>query len=147
MKKAFFLLAALFCLGGAVAQEPMASNSGCAIQGRQAGAKYAYCEIISSHLPSHNGDGVLFDFGQPTKALSYNWLKNAEGQKLKFNSSIEALNYMTHQGWEFVQAYTSGEKNQNTHLLLRIATSRLSEEQQQMLDTPPTVKSGKDSAR
>lgn len=98
---------------------------------------YAYCEIICSHLPSYKGDGVLFDFGQKTDAMSYNWLKDAKGSKLIFNSSIEALNYMVRQGWEFVQAYTSGEENKSTHYLLRIPTSHLTEVQKMdLMDKP-----------
>lgn len=104
---------------------------------------YAYCEIIGNHLPSYNGEGVLFDFGQQTATWAYNWLQNSEGQKIIFNSNIEALNYMICQGWNFVQAFTSGEKNQNIHYLLRIQTSRLTESQLQQLLTKPRTKSDK----
>jgi len=79
---------------------------------------------------------VLFDFGQKTEVLKYNYLTDAAGNRLLFNSGIEALNYMVCRGWELVQAYTSGEENSLTHYLLRIAPARLTAEQRTELLTP-----------
>lgn len=44
---------------------------------------------------------------------------------------------MVCRGWEFVQAYTSGENSGLTHYLLRIAPARLTAEQRAALLTPP----------
>ncbi len=93
---------------------------------------YVYCEIIANHLPT-TGKPVLLDFGQKTNALSYNKLCDENGEKLKFNSGIEALNYMVSHDWEFVQAYTSGEENNMVHYLLRIPTAQLNEMWRQAL--------------
>lgn len=109
--------------------------------------EYAYCEIIAGHLPGYLSDGILFDFGQKTEAWRYNWLEDAEGRQLLFASKIEALNYMACRGWEFVQAYTSGEENQNVHYLLRITTSRLSPAEKQLLLTPPQAQEIKKSRK
>ena len=79
---------------------------------------------------------MLFDFGQKTEVLKYNYLTDAAGNRLLFNSGIEALNYMVCRGWELVQAYTSGEENSLTHYLLRIAPARLTAEQRTALLTP-----------
>ncbi len=87
--------------------------------------EYLYCRIISSHLPQPWGDTVFFDFGQETGYWRFNMLTDSEGGELVFNSGIQALNYMTARGWEFVQAYTSGEKNEYVHMLLRIAAAEL----------------------
>lgn len=89
--------------------------------------EYLYCEIIYHHLPNPWGAPVAFDFGQATDYWRYNVLTDGEGNDLLFNSGIQALNYMTGRGWEFVQAYTSGEKNECIHALLRIATDKLPE--------------------
>ena len=94
------------------------------------------CEITAHHLPTHRNNGVLFDFGQKTEVLKYNYLTDAAGNRLLFNSGIEALNYMVCRGWELVQAYTSGEENSLTHYLLRIAPARLTAEQRTALLTP-----------
>ena len=129
-KKALFLFAALTCAGFGSAQNIMADTV-------PALPPYVYCEIMANHLPTHRDSGVLFDFGQKTGALKYNYLTDAAGNKLLFNSGIEALNYMVCRGWEFVQAYTSGENNSLTHYLLRIAPARLTAEQREALLTPP----------
>ncbi|MDE7304962.1 MAG: hypothetical protein K2N04_03500 [Alistipes sp.] len=71
---------------------------------------------------------VIFDFGQETDYWRYNMLTDSEGRDLVFNSGIQALNYMVGRGWEFVQAYSSGEKDSYVHMLLRIATSKLPKE-------------------
>lgn len=109
--------------------------------------EYAYCEITAGHLPGYRGDGVLFDFGQKTEAWRYNWLEDAEGRQLIFTSKIEALNYMACRGWEFVQAYTSGEENQYIHYLLRIPTTALSAAEKQILQTPPQAQETKKSRK
>ncbi len=130
MKKALFLFAALTCAGFGSAQNIMADTV-------PALPPCVYCEIMANHLPTHRDSGVLFDFGQKTGALKYNYLTDAAGNKLLFNSGIEALNYMVCRGWEFVQAYTSGENSGLTHYLLRIAPARLTAEQRAALLTPP----------
>lgn len=108
-------------------------------------SEYAYCEIIAGHLPGYRGNGVLFDFGQKTEAWRYNWLEDSEGRQLIFGSKIEALNYMACRGWEFVQAYTSGEENQYIHYLLRIQSTALSAAEKQILQTPPQAQETKKS--
>lgn len=90
--------------------------------------RYLYCEIICNHLPLPRGTSVIFDFGQETDYWRYNMLTDSEGRDLVFNSGIQALNYMTARGWEFVQAWSSDEENQKTHMLLRIPASELPEE-------------------
>ncbi len=89
---------------------------------------WLYCEIICSHMPVTNGNNVIFDFGQKTSFWRYEMLTDAEGRAYQFESGMQALNYMTCRGWEFVQAYTSGEENKQTHFLLRIAPDKLPEE-------------------
>ena len=130
MKKVLFLFAALTCAGFGSAQNIMADTV-------PALPPCVYCEIMANHLPTHRDSGVLFDFGQKTGALKYNYLTDAAGNNLLFNAGIEALNYMVCRGWEFVQAYTSGENSSLTHYLLRIAPARLTAEQRAALLTPP----------
>lgn len=128
MKRIPLLLTTLLCISGGLVssrgQEPSVLHPASI---EAAIPAYLYCEIIGSHLPSYRGDGVLFDFGQKTEAWAYNWLTDAEGHKLVFGSVVEALNYMVSRGWEFVQAYVSGNEHQTTHFLLRRASSCLSD--------------------
>lgn len=136
MARTLLLLAALLFCGIA----PSRGQAPAVLQPANAEAKipeYFYCEIIGNHLPTYRGDGVLFDFGQKTGAWAYNWLTDAEGRKLIFGSGVEALNYMVCRGWEFVQAYTSGDENQSTHFLLRIPASKLTDEEHRLLMAEP----------
>ena len=115
MKKVLFLLAALAYAGLGSAQSIEADTL-------PALPPHVYCEITAHHLPTHRNNGVLFDFGQKTEVLKYNYLTDAAGNRLLFNSGIEAL--------------TSGEENSLTHYLLRIAPARLTAEQRTALLTP-----------
>ena len=129
MKRVLFQLAALAYAGLGSAQSIEADTLPTL-------PPHVYCEITAHHLPTHRDNGVLFDFGQKTEVLKYNYLTDAAGNRLLFNSGIEALNYMVCRGWELVQAYTSGEENSLTHYLLRIAPARLTAEQRTELLTP-----------
>ncbi len=103
---------------------------------------YLYAELIGDHLPQYNGSKIIFDFGQATDAWSYNWLTDEQGRKIRFDSMVEALNYMIRQRWEFVQAYTSGEENEYTHYLLRIRAEEIPEHLRTQL---PPVPDGTDA--
>jgi hypothetical protein len=66
---------------------------------------YQFCELI---VP----DGFVFnapvdvDYGQAVKWRSKRRLTDGNGVALKFNSVIDAINYMSKQGWEYFQAYS-----------------------------------------
>lgn len=72
-----------------------------------------YCEVKGIEKELSSGLKIIFDFG--TKA-SYNiWgdlsskLKfvDENGEEIKFNSMVDAANYMVERGWTFQQAYSS----------------------------------------
>lgn len=72
-----------------------------------------YCEVKGIEKELSSGLKIIFDFG--TKA-SYNiWgdlsskLKfvDENGEEIKFNSMVDAANYMVERGWNFQQAYSS----------------------------------------
>jgi len=76
-----------------------------------------YCEVVSQQV------GLLkkkiqieVDFGDPKGMFSSaigDVLCNSEtGKKIEFNSMIDALNYMSSQGWFFVNAYSMLEKDE-----------------------------------
>ena len=80
--------------------------------GIQAQQRY-YCEVKGIEKELSSGLKIIFDFG--TKA-SYNiWgdlsskLKfvDENGEEIKFNSMVDAANYMFERGWTFQQAYSS----------------------------------------
>lgn len=67
---------------------------------------------------------IDIDFGQNTKFFSSGketQIKDAEGKDMKFNSMIDALNFMSSSGYEFVNAYaiTMGGNQHVYHFVLR----------------------------
>ena len=74
---------------------------------------FRYVEVKGIEKDFSSGLKIIFDFG--TKA-SYNiWgtlsskLKfvDENGEEIKFNSMVDAANYMVQRGWTFQQAYSS----------------------------------------
>lgn len=71
-----------------------------------------YCEIKGIEKELSAGLKIIFDFGNLT---SYNMdgvsgkLKpvDSKGKIIKFNSMVDAANYMVEKGWSFQQAYAS----------------------------------------
>lgn len=100
--------------------------------------RYLYAELIGSHMPSNKGCKVILDFGQETEGWKFNWITDPHNRNIRFNSIVEALNYMIRQKWEFVQAYTSGADNENTHYLLRIRVEELPAEIRNALPPAPS---------
>lgn len=66
---------------------------------------------------------IQIDFGQRTKFFSSGKetvLKDIDGKLLEFNSMIDALNFMSKNGFEFVNAFAITVGNQNVyHYLLK----------------------------
>lgn len=87
---------------------------------------YVYCELVGTGKFMSTKVNVQVDFGQSTsiwKGVDY--LKDADGKKISFNSMVDAMNYMGKEGWEFVQAYVISTNNQNVyHWLLKKEVSK-----------------------
>lgn len=76
-----------------------------------------YCEIKGTEKELTSGLKIIFDFGE---RVSYNiWgelsskLKfvDENGEDIKFNSMVDAANYMVERGWNFQQAFSSVYSN------------------------------------
>jgi hypothetical protein len=82
-----------------------------------------YVQIVGTSRLLSNKLTIEIDFGQENKLFSSDKdtrVKDANGKNMIFNSMIDALNFMTRNGYEFVQAYTVVVSNQNVyHYLLR----------------------------
>jgi len=64
---------------------------------------------------------IEIDFGQRTKLWSAGKetiLRDEKGDKVEFNSMIDALNFMSANGFEFVDAYAITTGNQNVYHFL-----------------------------
>jgi hypothetical protein len=75
-----------------------------------------FCEIVEVKS-SKKSVKVTIDFGQKrAKNEKHQSLVDEKGNNIKFNSKIDALNYMHSLGWEFLQAYTEvGGSDGDTH--------------------------------
>ena len=81
-----------------------------------------YVQIVGTSKLFSNKLTIEIDFGQENKFFSDKdtRVKDANGKNMIFNSMIDALNFMTKNGYGFVQAYAFNVNNQNVyHYLLR----------------------------
>ena len=83
-----------------------------------------YVQSVGTSKLMSNKLTIEIDFGQNTKFFSSGKetiVKDEDGKNTVFNSMIDALNFMTKNGFEFVNAYAiTVSSNQNVyHYLLR----------------------------
>jgi hypothetical protein len=64
-----------------------------------------YCQIIASPRLLSNKVTIDIDFGEEKSIWRDNRLKTYNGRLKKFNTVIDALNYMGRDGWIFINAY------------------------------------------
>ena len=101
MKKCLFLMV-MFISMGVVAQKPYK----------------VFCELLGTGKLFSNKVTVTVDFGQETSfwfGSSNQYLVDDNGKAIKFNSMVDAMNYMGRRGWEFEQAYVVTIGNQNVY--------------------------------
>ena len=82
-----------------------------------------YVQIVGTSKFLSTKLNIQIDFGQRTKFFSSGRetiVKDVDGKSLDFNSMIDALNFMSKNGFDFVNAYAITISNQNVyHYLLR----------------------------
>lgn len=63
-----------------------------------------YCQLICTNAVPLNRARVLIDYGQRfiDSGLNRQKIGDANDADIRFNSSIDALNFMTRHGWELV---------------------------------------------
>jgi hypothetical protein len=81
---------------------------------------YSYCELVGYSNLLGTKVTIEINFGQKNTIFSDIRLKDENGKPIKFNSMIDAINYMGLDGWDFAQAYYITSGNQNIyHYLLK----------------------------
>lgn len=81
-----------------------------------------YCMILATAKMLSTKVNITVDYGQETKLFSFKdqRIKDEGGKVITFNSVIDALNYMSTQGWIFVNAYALTVSGQNVlHYVMR----------------------------
>ena len=64
-----------------------------------------YCEVVATPKLFSNKVTIDINYGEEKSFWRDNRLKSDEGKIKKFNSVIDALNYMGKDGWLFVNAF------------------------------------------
>ena len=78
------------------------------VEGFNPAAKRVYAQLSCEGQLFSTKVKVSIDFGQSTSwlfSMSESRLVDKDGREIKFNSMIDALNYLTQFGWRFAQAY------------------------------------------
>lgn len=81
-----------------------------------------YMQIVGTSKLLSQKISIQIDFGQENKlwVAKDTQVRDADGKQVVFNSMIDALNFMSANGYEFVTAYTLTMGNNNIyHYLLR----------------------------
>lgn len=64
-----------------------------------------YCEVIANGRLFSNKVTIDVDYGEERSIWKDHRLKDEEGRLKKFNTTIDALNYLGKMGWKLVNAY------------------------------------------
>lgn len=81
-----------------------------------------YVQIVGTTKPFSSKVLIDIDFGQRNKLFNFNdtSLKDENGKLIELNSMIDALNFMSKHGYDFVQAYAFNVGGQNVyHYLMK----------------------------
>jgi len=77
-----------------------------------------YIQIVGNSRFMSDKVTIEIDFGQNTTYFSTTRketiIKDASGNNIKFNSMIDAINFMSNQGYDFTQSYAVTVSNQVT---------------------------------
>ena len=77
-----------------------------------------FCELLGHGKIFSTKVKVTVDFGQETniwRQYMDHYLVDENGDKIQFNSMVDAMNYMGGLGWEFEQAYVITIEGQNVY--------------------------------
>lgn len=75
-----------------------------------------YCRLVANNRMFSNKVNIDVDFGEERKFFSDHRMRDEETGKLKkFNTVVDALNYMGSQGWKLVNAFPVVEGNSYTY--------------------------------
>ncbi|MBL7830145.1 MAG: hypothetical protein JNK41_03895, partial [Saprospiraceae bacterium] len=82
-----------------------------------------YIQIVGTSKLFSNKLTIQIDFGQENKfwtGQGDNRIKDVNGKVINFNTMIDALNFLSENGYEFINAYAIATPNQNVyHYILK----------------------------
>lgn len=119
MKRITFLIAFMFATTFSIAQDKTELS--------KKNASEEYCMILATSKLLSTKLTIEVDFGQEWSFWKdKRSLRDENGKKIVFNSVIDALNYMSADGWKFVNAYaiTVGSQNVYHYVMRRELTEK-----------------------
>ena len=80
-----------------------------------------YCDVVATPRLLSTKVTIDIDFGESRSAWKDNRLKTEEGKLKKFNTIVDALNYMGNNGWQLVNAFpiNTGSSSYVYHYIFR----------------------------
>ncbi|GAB3750524.1 hypothetical protein [Spirosoma pomorum] len=124
MRKAFFNLLLVFCFTSSFGQ----SINGVSL--KDINAQYVQIVATTKYAEQTALEDIKIDFGQALKVAKKKMeIRDERGRLLQFTSMIDALNFMTANGYEFIQAYSvtnriNSSYNSNVHYYILRRKSR-----------------------
>lgn len=112
MKKLFFSLVLMFVISSTIYAQYDTSKI------------EQYCEVVATAKMFSNKVTIDIDFGETRRFWSDNRIKDETGKLKKFNSVIDAMNYMGSQGWKLVSALLVGNGPYVYHYVFRRVVSK-----------------------
>jgi len=94
-----------------------------------------YIQIVGTSKLLSNKVTIEIDFGQENKFWSAKdtQVKDENGKLVVFNSMIDALNFMSSNGYVFVDAYAITISNQNVyHYMMRKSSDQMASQQSKL---------------
>ena len=70
-----------------------------------------YCEVVATGRMLSNRVTVDIDYGEARSIWKDNRLKDESGRLIKFNTLVDALNYLGRNGWKLVNAFPITSSN------------------------------------
>lgn len=64
-----------------------------------------YCQVIATPRLLSNKVTINIDFGEEKSIWANTRLRSYDGKLKKFNTIVDALNFMGKEGWTFINAY------------------------------------------
>lgn len=78
-----------------------------------------YCDVMGYNFLGVGKVKVQIDLGRKTNSRGFDSLYDEDGKKLKFNTMIAVLNYMSERGWRTIDNYYISSGNSKIlHFLL-----------------------------
>ena len=74
-----------------------------------------YCEVVANGTIWSSKIVIDIDYGEAKSIWKNNLVKNEDGSVKKFNSIIDAINYLGSEGWKLVNAFPVTMETRNVY--------------------------------